>query len=373
MLRGEANGQGLAAGDVVVTGNSSGAILAAWLTCNGISLGSLNAAQGLMRQLPGGFINENALNKFRDAFSAIRSGEELGQPIAKMEPILNLVTGNGACVPQLPTVILASNQDINDNRSWVLGDEPSRSFEPDDYTYSVRNSRFSFESHKIGKACTYFADPVMFKFLTENMTQEERLCDVRVMETAAEVKLAVMASIAEPTYFAPVDEPAELRLVRYNEPGMTKNRRRYNGGFSMPGVVQDIKRLFPNARAMGTGRWSYGTIESTVMNSWYDLSLNDLQERSRWWLDLEAYPTDDQKSDLLDRDPELKGAALAARYDAEIQMGYTRGIECLQPGKPCLPDEPSFLGGEKPAFTKPAGQPDGNEIVNRRGLDPILQ
>lgn len=375
MLRGEANAQGLAAGDLVVTGNSSGAVLAGWLTCNGISVESLNAAHGLMRQFPANLVNEDAFAKFQDILSVIRSSEELGSPISSMEPVLNAVTGNGTCVPLLPTVIVASNQDINDNRSWVLGDQRSRSFDLDDYTYSVRNSSFSFESNKIGKACTYFADPVMFKYLTENLTQEERLCDVRVMETAAEVKLAIMASIAEPTYFMPIDEPSELRLVRYNEPGMTKNRRRYNGGFSMPAVVQDVKRLFPNAYAMGTGRWSYGTIESTVMSSWYDVSLNDLQERSRWWFDLEAFPTDDQESELLDRDKELTGGALAARYDKEIELGYTRAIECLQPGKPCLPDRSTLFGNDrdKPAFTKPAGQPDAAEIVNRRGVDGILQ
>jgi hypothetical protein len=147
-------------------------------------------------------VKENAADKFQEVLGAIADRKEFGSPLSDIAPMIDAVTGNGTCFPKLPTVIVASNEDINDNRRWLRPDgQRSRNFDITDFSYSERISNFSFESRKIGKICTYFADPVMFRYLTENMTQEERLCDVRLMENADDMKLAVLASIAEPTLF----------------------------------------------------------------------------------------------------------------------------------------------------------------------------
>ena len=376
ILRGEANAQGMAAGDVVVTGNSSGALLAAWFSCRGITAESIQGAQGINSGFPESLVKENVSEKFREILGAISDGKEFGQPMDLIMPLVDQIALDGACVPKLPTVILASNQDINDNRRWLFTDgRSSRSFDITDFSYSQRKSSLTFDSQKVGKICTYFADPVMFRYLTENMTQEERLCDVRLIENGDDMKMAILASIAEPTYFIPVQDPVDAKLVRFDAPGVAKTRRVYNGGFSMPGVVQDVKRLFPEARAIGTGRWEYSNAEVAVMYSWYDINLNNLQERSRWWNDLETFPTDAQKSRLLERPAGLSGAGLSRRYQEEINMGYQRGIACLQPGNACLPVRSTTFGRDsnKPAFTKPAGQPGGLEIKTRQGLDPFLQ
>ncbi len=376
MLRAESNAHGMAAGDVVVTGNSSGALMAAWFSCRGFTGEAIQGAQGIVSGFPSELVKEDIAQKFREVLGAITDGKEFGSPLNSISPLVDAVTLNGSCVPKIPTVIVASNQDINDNRRWLAGNsDRSASFDISDFSYSQRMSVLSFETQKVGKICTYFADPVMFRYLTENLTQEERLCDVRVMETAEDMKLAVLASIAEPTYFVPIEDPSESKLVRFETPGVVKTRRIYNGGFAMPGVVQDVKRLFPAARALGTGRWDYSTEEVTIMHSWYDVNLNSLQENSRWWLDLESFPTDAQKSKLLARPANLDGAALAARYREEIELGYQRGVSCLQRGKGCLPARKTTFGRDtnKPAFTKPAGQPGGAEILTRQGLDLFLQ
>lgn len=375
-LRGEANAQSMNAGDILVTGNSSGSVMAAWFSCRGFTADSIKAGESIMGGFPASLVKEDAAAKFREVLGAINSGQEFGSPISDISPLIDAVTGNGTCIPRLPTVIVASNQDINDNRRWMFAEgQRSRSFDITDFSYSQRTSNFSMEKQKVGKICTYFADPVMFRYLTEKMTQEERLCDVRVMENAEDMKTAVLASIAEPTYFVPVAENAESKLVRFDAPGIPKAPRTYNGGFSMPGIVQDMKRLFPAARALGTGRWSYNQAEVAVMYSWYDINLNNLQEQSRWWMDLETFPTDYQRGRLLARPSDLSGAELAARYQDEINLGYQRAIACLQRGKPCLPARTSIFGRDpnKPAFTKPAGQPGGAEIATRQGLDFLLQ
>ncbi|NDE13327.1 hypothetical protein EBZ80_00125 [bacterium] len=376
MLRGEANAQGMAAGDVVLTGNSSGSVLAAWFSCRGITADSIKGAETIMSGFPAQLVKEDPAAKFQEVLGAINSGKEFGSPTSDILPLVDAIVGNGACVPRLPTVILASNQDINDNRRWLFTEgRRSRSFDITDFSYSQRTGDFSLEKEKVGKICTYFADPVMFRYLSENMTGEERLCDIRVMENADDMRTAVLASISEPTYFVPVEEKAESKLVRFDAPGAIKSHRFYNGGFSMPGIVQDIKRLFPAARAMGTGRWTYNQAEVAVMYSWYDVNLNSLQEQSRWWMDLEPVPTDTQRSRLLARPAGLQGADLAARYQEEINLGYQRATACLQPGKACLSPRTSIFGRDpnKPAFTRPAGQPGGAEIPTRQGLDMFLQ
>ena len=374
VLRSEAMPDATAAGDVVLTGNSSGAALAAFFTCHGITADSIQKMTALLRAFPEELVNEDSTAKLPAIIGAIRNGQEVGQKHDMILPFISQLTGE-QCMPRYPTVIVASNQDINDNRRWIDSNEHrSRSFSIDDFSYSERTSTFTFTSFKVGKACTYFADPVMFRYLTEHMTQEERLCDVRAMETAEDVRLAVLASVAEPTYFLPVLEPTEAKLERYQSDGFAKTRRVYNGGFSMPGVVQDVKRLFPAARALGTGRWDYSTTEVAALYSWYDLNLNTVQAHSRWWFDAETFPTSKEQDALLARPEKLQGAALAKRYQEEIAMGYKRGSACLQRGKPCLPPRRTVMGRDtnKPAFTHPAGQPGGAEVKTRQGIDPFL-
>ncbi|MEY4631670.1 MAG: hypothetical protein RIQ81_1790 [Pseudomonadota bacterium] len=376
LLRSEAFPAASAAGEVLLTGNSSGSALAAFFTCNGISMESILRMGQLLSAFPEELVREDSAAKIPEIFNAIRNGQEFGRKHDAMLPFIDQLTG-AECMPRYPTVIVASNQDINDNRPWLESNEHrSRTFHVEDFSYSERTSTFTTKSFKVGKICTYFADPVMFRYLTEQMTQEERLCDVRVMETAADVKLAVLASIAEPTYFVPVAEPFEAKLERYHSDGFAKTRRFYNGGFSMPGVVQDMKRLFPSARALGTGRWEYGMTEVAAMNSWYDVNLNTVQANSRWWLDLETFPAPGKELDaLLARPQNLQGASLVKRYQDEIAMGYRRGIECLKQKKPCLSTRKTVMGRDlyKPALTRPAGQPGGAEIKTRQGLDPLLQ
>jgi hypothetical protein len=160
--------------------------------------------------------------------------------------------------------------------------------------------------------------------------------------------------------------------VRFDAPGVAKSRRYYNGGFSMPGVVQDMKRLFPEAHAFGTGRWSYSPAEVAVLYSWYDINLNNIQEQSRWWMDLESLPTDAQKSWLVDRPQDLQGGSLATRYQQEMNLGYQRALSCLQRGKPCLPARTTILGRDqnKPALTRPARHPGGPRSRRARGSIP---
>jgi hypothetical protein len=52
MLRGETNAQGMAAGDVLLTGNSSGSVMAAWFSCRGVTAESIKGAETIMSGFP---------------------------------------------------------------------------------------------------------------------------------------------------------------------------------------------------------------------------------------------------------------------------------------------------------------------------------
>ncbi len=376
LLRRETNPAAQTGGDIVITGNSSGSVLAAWFTCRGFTADSIREAQTIMTQFPASLVKESTSEKILEILSAIKQGREFGAPINPMIPLVDHITGKGSCVPQLPTIITTSNQDINDRRAWLATPSAqTRRFDMGDFSYWESGYAPSSRLVKIGKICTYFADPVMFKYLTENISQEERLCDVRLMENGEDVKLAVLASIAEPTYFLPISETSDAKLVRYSVNGLQRKTRVYNGGFSMPGVMQDAKRLFPAARALSSGRWEYGTTESTVMKTWYDVEINNLQEVSRWWTDLEMLPTEAEQKLLLDRPDDLTGNTMAQRYNYEMNLGYQRAITCLKRGSACLPKRKSIIRGNdmyRPVFTGAAGKTNGPSIKTRQGLDVLL-
>lgn len=375
LLNTESNPQALAAGDIVVTGNSSGSVLAAWFSCRGFTHESINGAIDLMSQLPTNLVNEATTGKFLEVFGAMTQGREFGSPIETIVPMVDNVVAKGSCVPKLPTLIVASNLDVNDRRRWLnSSNKQSRVFDIRDYSYWEQSAMTNYQPLKVGKICTYFADPVMFRYLTESMRADERLCDVRLMENADDMKLAVLASIAEPTYFVPVPDPNPAKLVRYTAPSQTQSARSYNGGFSMPGPIQDVKRLFPEVRALGSGRWEYDTIEVMILKRWYGLNLNESQDNARWWFDLETFPSSAEKDALLARPKEISGQALVDRYRYEINLGYQRSISCLHKGSNCITPTKTIGAQDpnRPYFTRPVGQPNAPEISTKQGIDILL-
>ena len=111
LLRRETNPAAQTAGDIVVTGNSSGSVLAAWFTCRGFTAESIREAQTIMTQFPASLVKESTSEKILEIISAIKQGREFGAPINPMIPLVDHITGKGSCVPQLPTIITTSITD----------------------------------------------------------------------------------------------------------------------------------------------------------------------------------------------------------------------------------------------------------------------
>src|SRR5205823_3681409 len=106
----------------------------------------------------------------------------------------------------------------------------------------------------IGKAVTYFVDQSMYDLLSR-IPAEERNGDLRLVKTPADLALAILASVSEPSYFDPVTETNPSKLLVGTEPGDLGPTvtRSYCGGMFMAMPVQDIRRMVPGLRVMGTG------------------------------------------------------------------------------------------------------------------------
>ncbi len=112
------------------------------------------------------------------------------------------------------------------------------------------------------------------------------------MTTADDVALAILASVSEPTYFDPVVEPQPSKLLAGAAPGDLGNvrKRTYYGGYLMPVPAQDVRRMLPGVRVLGTG-WRHmpWTTQRLLAGSLL-ADLEPLGHLLEWWADLEVNP-----------------------------------------------------------------------------------
>ena len=98
----------------------------------------------------------------------------------------------------------------------------------------------------IGKACTYFCDERTHALLVR-IPYQERLADLRVVRDAGDAAVAIQASLAQRTYFHPLPEPEPTKLTIGDEGAARAagQHRAYCGGFIMPVVAQNLRRMLP--------------------------------------------------------------------------------------------------------------------------------
>ncbi len=101
------------------------------------------------------------------------------------------------------------------------------SWRPEVYDfYRRRPERFAADhpdlklgaDRRIGKAVTFFVERSLFDLLPA-IPPEQRTADLRLMTTAEDVALAILASVSEPTYFDPVAETQPSKLLAGAVPG----------------------------------------------------------------------------------------------------------------------------------------------------------
>jgi hypothetical protein len=343
---------------VVISASSSGSIMATYFATHGFSRESIDELARLNASLDRQAIrdNENLTNKASKVMSKQpmeMSHDVLKATIAAMLGVKSYgkhasirdVARRSQLKIKLPVVIVAGNYEVIHVTKGSLQDyRPlDRNVDHDSYSVSWRDEAFAqyqrdparfHQLHPhlklgntpyVGKACTYFCDQTMFDLLSQ-IPQSERLGDLRLMTGPEDLALALVASASEPTYFHPVQEWEPAKLMAGEQLGDLGNtvRRSYCGGFIMPVVAQDIRRVQPQLFTFNSGGGDLPMPVKIFLESNYLLNYNRIQRQNDYWVDISAVvPTDIYRRmaarDLTDKE--------------EFAAGFTRASECLQTGR----------------------------------------
>ncbi|HUY34983.1 MAG TPA: hypothetical protein VMV69_19705 [Pirellulales bacterium] len=391
----------------VLAGNSSGSTYAVYFACFGFSEQTIARAEKHMLRADFSTVrgNENTMKK---AVNLIRGHEPVIDPEALREviafalgvagpaPDIRSVIRASRAVPRCGLVIAAANAEVLANRAKagsVFRAQDYKEFDARNFDVSWKPDVFEFYSRRpeqfakdhpdltlgrdrfIGKALTYFVDRTMYELLSR-IPPEERLGDLRLIETPADLAMAIYASTAEPTYFNPVPETDYSKLRTGDDLGTRGNsrRRKYGGGFIMPLVGQDVRRMLPAIRVLGTGVSRLPLEARRLIKAYYLVDAQSAADLSAWWTDLEVSmpgPLQDQmlvKRKLTPKEEFSRGYDLAEEHFAADH------------GLPKYVVRPNFTWPAREAIVSPDQTVDFEEGPERpralktmRGLGPLLR
>ncbi|MBA4017481.1 MAG: hypothetical protein C0483_09945 [Pirellula sp.] len=406
---------------VIIAGNSSGSIAAAYFACFGFSDATVKHA---VTRLTEG--NRDAVRNMENPHSKLSksirgkpteiSHENLREYIAFALGVerwqdaksLDEIVARSTAKPRYPIIIVSCNKEVLEDADASDGRASSRykefdlntltaSWRPEVHEfYRAHPERFASDhpdlvlsdDRRIGRGVTYFVDRTMYALLSQ-IPPEERQADLRLIETAADVALAIKASVSEPTYFAPVPELQPDRLLVDSRQGDLGNvrKRTYYGGYIVAVPSQDVRRMLPGVRVFGTGFRHFALLSRSTVRDWLLADVELVAQRTEWWADLETYPDAEMESHMDFRD-------LTAQQ--EFEFGRRRAVECFA-GHAGLPkfvarpkfDYPAaaaimpayaaddmFEKPEAPAIAQKSGKsgdvPARQPLKSNRGLGPLL-
>ncbi len=417
----------VAKGEVILSANSGGSIVAAYFACHGISAASVAQLKTIL---------VDGTPRIRSSVEELRSTVEL--PIAKLgmmaagkipyidvsnldayiESELDISNisqlKQSPCKFEVPFVIVAGNYEIVHNISssfefekmqrgqsgerapkegLTISGRDEKIFSRKDFSVSWKKNAFqtlgelfrqslaSFSKERpdialgntpyLGRACTYFASKEMYEVLAQ-IPFEQRLCDIRLTDDPESLALAIRASAAEPTYFYPVEDPNPAKLLVGQGPqgnlGLSK-KRSYWGGFVMPMVAGDIRRRLPQLRVLGSGwaRMDSGAVK--VISTFVLVDSTEVSQVTEYWADSEFVPS----SNYMDK---IKSIAVGRPDHAtEYETGRARAEQCLtlekQRKKPCLPENVLAPEWDGPVFPD-KDFPDDEPLQRARGLGDLI-
>ena len=389
---------------VIVAGNSSGSIFAVYYSCYGFTKASVDYAAYRIQHADVSAIrgNENVTAKAGNLLTnrpTEISPQTLKEYIAFALGVeqwrdadLDEVVRRSRLRPIYPVVIAAANKEVLDNRGegHVLDRKDYKEFDISNFGVSWRPDVFDFyrrhpdrfardnpdlrlsTDRYIGKACTCFVDPTMFELLSR-IPDEERLCDLRLMTTPADLALAIRASVAEPSYYPPAAETDYSKLYvgrRFGTAGRSK-RRSYAGGFIMPMVAHDTRRMLPGLRVMGTGVARVALLGRQLVKSWYLVDLQQTTDQCAWWTDLEVVIPPQTQNAMANR---------TLTQSQEFAQGFEQAGVILASGHglPQYVTEPKYRHAAERAVYPTDGSADVDSdesavLKTMRGLGPLLQ
>ena len=349
-------------GRTIVAGNSSGGIPAAYFCCHGFTDATVRHAEE--RLMHGNRDEVRAMENVNNKISKLARGlgteikhTALSEFVAFALSVrswrdtrsIDEIVRRSSVTPQHPCLIVACNKEVLEDRHPEDSFSPGRlkeidltnmevSWKPAVYAYYRRHpDRFRREhpdlvlgpDRRIGRAVTFFVDRSMHDLLSR-IPAEERLGDLRLMTTATDVALAILASASEPTYFAPVVDPQPGKILAADRTDLseTVRRRTYYGGYIISMPAQDVRRVLPGVRVLGTG-WRHNPLFArTLLRNWLLADCEQVAFLSEWWADMEVNPDAEFTSHMENRD---------TTGEQEYRYGLRRAREVFERDE-CLPD-----------------------------------
>ncbi len=320
---------------VIISGNSSGAILAAYFSNFGFTDANMKYAE--YRLLAGGI---DAIRKMEQGSSkAIKMvrGEKTELPHIEMKEFVAFALGvedwrnvnsideivaKSNALPRFPCIIVAGNREVMENRGTgtPFAAKNHRTFDMSNYSVSWKPEVLDYykahpeefardypdlklgDTPYIGKSCTFFVDRSMYELLKQ-IPENERIADLRLMETPADMALAILGSVSEPTYFDPIEDKEPGKILAAGAPGDlgAVKRRTYCGGFLISLPAQDVKRMLPAIRVAGSG-WTHNpTMARRLLQAWYLADTEDVAHRTDWWADIQFNPTREMRAAMVSK------------------------------------------------------------------------
>jgi hypothetical protein len=387
-------------GKTMIAGNSSGSILAIYFACHGFSD---ETVQRCIERLRGGDDSavrqmENPADKTTKMLRGLPTelphdvlreyvAFALGVPDADRFRSLQQIAAHSQARLRHPVLIVAGNREVLDNLNpgRVMEGRNYKTHDPETHNvfwtpgvyafYQQHPERFAREyphlrlgpDPYIGKAETFFVDRTLFDLLSR-IPAEERGGDLRLMETPADMLMAILASVSEPTYFAPIEESEPRKLLAGKSLGDLGNSRvrSYCGGFPNSLPAQDIRRMLPGIRVLGTGWTHPPLLVRQYLKATYLLDTEVVALQTSWWADMELNPTPDIQRKMVSKSLSAEEEYLAGLETARAAFEQRQAL-------PRFVRPPRFPHAAAAAFLDGAGQDAFTTSANADSATPGLK
>lgn len=370
---------------VIVAGNSSGSIPAAFFCCFGFTDDNVKHATETLK-----LGNRDAVRNMEDVsnkFSKVSRGlpteishQEVREYIAfalgvtrwKDAGSIAEIVRRSEAKPRFPCLIVAANKEVLEDKHPEGQLTAARLKELDssnmdvfwrqevfDY-YRQYPARFEQDhpflklgpTRRIGKAVTFFVDASMYALLSQ-IPDVERTADLRLMTTAEDIATAILASVSEPSYFPSVIEQQPDKILSSAEEPLsaTIRQRSYIGGYIISTPAQDVRRMLPGIRVLGTG-WRHNPLVARILlKNWLLADCEEIAFLTEYWSDLEVNPDYEFESHIEVRD-------LTGIQEFEFGRKRARELFVVNKGLPIFVTPPKYQQPAEKAIMPRRSVPD---------------
>lgn len=353
----------------IVAGNSSGAIPAAFFCCFGFS--DQNVKHAISRLVTGNRSAVRNMENVNTKISKLSRGQSteiqhsdlreyvafaLGVSHWQDATSIDDIVRRSSAKPRFPCLIVTCNKEVLEDKHPESLLAPGKlkeidlsnmtvSWKPEVYEFYKKHPERFLQDHpalklgkdrRIGRAVTFFVDPSMYELLSQ-IPAEERIADLRLMSEAKDVAMSILASASEPTYFPVVRETEPEKILtdgeyRFSE---TIKTRSYLGGYIITMPAQDVRRMLPGLRVLGTGWRHNPLVARMLLKNWMLADCEEIAFRSEWWADLEVNPDAEFESHIEFRD-------LTGQQEYEFGRRRARELFSADWGLPAFVKTPHF-------------------------------